>query len=362
MTGFKYDSELFALPDNVWGYLDWTTTCLRINLDMEAWEAFLDEPNEGALGLRETLLHEMLHKIQTGASGFMFRFALETTAIFTPYAGDFIQHFVHKDVNVRNPGWDRIAKEFPKEVLTKLENHYGLIDHPGVEGITIRDIIESWTMLIPRKILFPNMKADDYFKICKYLPQEYKNAYLFMVETCGIKAFELLPVAAFLALLFAEPHLTFVPICRQIALKNYGFEEVCSQSTAVKDLIGQGMEYSKFLGTSQQLVTKYFSGKQPPMYPLLIPMVNQLCAKRNENIVAFMGQAHEWLQASIPQIGFHVTLNPDNFLYIQNKEIRVRFEAEHQLLDHKLIGLLSGMSLIAAKMNVGAPKFFKSSL
>lgn len=204
-------SEVFSVPPDVLGYLEWTTGLLFVNFayrDFQSIDSSLDPVPLEAVPLQrrqllQTLTHETYHFAQIVTTGFLYRFACNALSSISeilrpPLDSERIEHLLASP--------PRISGDYAA-LISELDVHSG-------NHLTNRAVIESATMLFEHRSHLPRLNHRSYLELLRSeIPtraSEYRIAYEIAAAELGDSAFEAMLPLGFLALCFDCPREAFL--------------------------------------------------------------------------------------------------------------------------------------------------------
>jgi hypothetical protein len=184
----------YRLPDNVWGFLDWVTGLIRINLTSDQFSG-----SERTEQFELTLNHELFHAFQICTTGYMYRLCME---LLREICRIIISTGKTLDLN-------KLIRTPPPSSST-LDASLTEIDRANSDGITARDLIEGYAHYSHEALQNPALDALDYARSLAAAPgHTYTNAFSYSEQRIGAETFELFPLLCYLALLFRDPPSVF---------------------------------------------------------------------------------------------------------------------------------------------------------
>ncbi len=252
--------EAIKLPNNILGYLDWTTGLIRINLTYEEYKngndiKILDK-------VLTTLVHENFHAHQICNSGFLYNFIVEFT--YELWENMFA---MYKDEPVLQQTFQEgiIISKAAKDILSRLYVKHGKFS-------TI-DLIESHAFLAHNLIIDRNLDYIQYDNLLtkKYPNTIYSNLFQYLKSLFGKKSFHLLPGICFVALLFNQPMKVFYLMCEYLKTMD-DFEDIDRLVKSSIDYLSKD-ETNQYIGLPLSLVKL----KKPlhPYYSNLLKFYNK---------------------------------------------------------------------------------------
>lgn len=180
----------YHLPDGVWGYLDWVTGLVRLNLTGE----------EYANGTRTeefelTLNHELFHAFQICTTGYLYRLCTEL-----------LREIVRIIIAV-SPEVDIFEViERPPAGTARINELLHAMDAANPDGITVRDLVEGYAFYGHAALHDPALKAAAFSRRLDDAPaEEYRRAFRYCEAQLGRRAFGIFPLLCYLSLLFRDP-------------------------------------------------------------------------------------------------------------------------------------------------------------
>ena len=180
----------YHLPDGVWGYLDWVTGLVRLNLSSEEYES-RTRTEEFEL----TLNHELFHAFQICTTGYLYRLCTEL-----------LRGIVRIIVAV-SPQVDIFEViERPPTGTARIDELLGAMDAANADGITVRDLVEGYAFYGHAALHEPRLTARAFSGQLAAAPsEEYRRAFRYCEERLGRRAFGIFPLLCYLSLLFRDP-------------------------------------------------------------------------------------------------------------------------------------------------------------
>jgi hypothetical protein len=184
----------YRLPEDVWGFLDWVTGLVRVNLTSEQFTR-----SERTEQFELTLNHELFHAFQICTTGYMYRTCMEL-----------LREIVRIIISVgESLDLDRLIRT-PPPSSSKLDALLTEIDRANNDGITARDLIEGYAYYSHEALHDPALDAASYARRLVAAPgRAYTNAFSYSEQRVAAEAFELFPLLCYLALLFRDPPSVF---------------------------------------------------------------------------------------------------------------------------------------------------------
>lgn len=192
-------SQYIILPNHVKGYLDWVTGILRLNCTHDTYRVFTSKDEQEFDIYWETFIHEMFHFFQIISFGYLYKY-------------------------VTKIGWEFLLNEdYQNDLVKQLKNtneiknsvkNIGDIYIKRYNTLSIIDLIEGHAFYSHNKSLLKLTDISSVEKIYKpYKNTIYHNAYKYMCDKIGNKAFYLFPGVCAISLSFTEPVLSFLELC-----------------------------------------------------------------------------------------------------------------------------------------------------
>lgn len=180
----------YRLPDDVWGFLDWVTGLVRVNLTSDQFSG-----SERTEQFELTLNHELFHAFQICTTGYMYRLSMEL-----------LREVVRIIISTSEKlDLDKLIRT-PPPCSSKLDGLLTEIDRANTDGITARDLIEGYAYYGHEALHNPALDAPEYARRLAGAPgATYTNAFRYSQQRTNGATFELFPLFCYLALLFRDP-------------------------------------------------------------------------------------------------------------------------------------------------------------
>ncbi len=331
-----------SIPDNVWGFFEWTTGSLRINLSFEDFKEDNLDPFEEAT-LKETLDHEMFHCYQILTTGYLYHLSGRILADILELTREYVLE-VLKDKTSTSTFFKVLTEELI--VSSNFQRFYEELDLLNPHGISSRDIVEGSAYLFQKRNKKKDLNEQEFEKQLKYSPSpDYSRTYRYarqVIEDFTLKKFQ---VISYISLLFLRPHEVFPKLCK-------GFNGVDISSEKIKRLIEPMLENERYLGTSWEFTKKYMKGNVNPVYADSLHQITEIANSNYAgNFYELMSSVIEWHDDNYKKI---------NRPLIFNSGIAVEFEnirLDNSKTDKKLLLIIAGLSLLVNKNENIGPNF-----
>lgn len=343
--------KYLKIPNNVWGFLEWTTGIIRINLSYEEYLKIGSNKLEKE-EYEETLKHEFYHLLQISTSGYLYFFVTEILVDIIP--------FWRNAMIGEGKGGDifkKILLDIP-ELNEKMKNKFSAIDIENKDGITARQIIEGSAFLFQKIHAVKDITPEKFRKELKYYEKDYCGSYEFMYNLIGNKAFVYLPMVSFISLCFIKPQDFFSDLCvllvKEVSKKDLlSLEELLVLAESLREkhhYLGTPIEVEQY-----QYKRNYFN----PFYDRHINLIIAYCKQNKMDFFRLMCYPSNTLKIwETEKIVTALIFNPDYILspYEDEDEWNVadkKFKTSEMLV-------LTTLCLIIYKNKAIGPKFMKS--
>jgi hypothetical protein len=180
----------YRLPDGVWGYLDWVTGLVRVNVSSHEFSG-----SKRTEQFELTLNHELIHAFQICTTGYLYRLGTEL-----------LREVVRIILSVSaNPDVFELIRTPPPSSV-KIDTLLFEIDCANTDGITVRDLVEGYAYYAHEALQDVALSGATYARRLAAAPaREYANAFRYSEQRINERAFEVFPLLCYLALLFRDP-------------------------------------------------------------------------------------------------------------------------------------------------------------
>ncbi len=305
-----------VLPPTVWGFFEWFTGMVRINMEHERFEnGDLNETEKQELN--ETYYHEFFHCCQIATTGYLYYYIAQFLKEIAPLWRIITEKSVEEKLTVplMLEAVFRERQEPTQNMKVLLSN----LDKIGESHfITARTVIESQAFLVQKKISVPNLTHHTFIELLKDVPaEEYSDAYIMATEYLGNLAFGYFNAIAYCSLLFFEPQHVFEKICSGLSGKECVEENFTGK---LKDVVQKLKEQYLFLGDSDDVTSKYILNQEVnPFYKTSIEMLRSICEEQQMDFLSLMSRPETWLKDSITRFDLPVIFN-NGYIYENHVE------------------------------------------
>jgi hypothetical protein len=207
----RYLLDAGAVEPDVEGYLDWAVGIIRVRARRAEWYAIRWDSGDrtaAQTALLETVTHEALHFLQIVTMGWAYSFALELCS-------SIIEAFEEAG------SLQAVARGEAVQAQQRIGATLAQLDEPGESGLTVRDIMESATVLTQKRMNWKGMGAAGYARTLdeEGVDREYRAAYDTAVGALGEEAFEALPLLAAVSLCTRRPQDMFPLLLDELRLR-----------------------------------------------------------------------------------------------------------------------------------------------
>lgn len=256
-------------PD-VAGWMDWATGILFLNSQVESAEhlerILNGERTNDVRELLSTITHENVHFLQMVTTGYMYRWVCRLYGLLVTAMNPLKQELTGYIDNPDPRMLLKLEQQIRDADRLALRDHLARVDHPGPNGITVRDLLEAHALLVEKKSHWQNLNAAGYLQMLndEAPAQEYRAAYdLARFRLNDEAAFAWFPLVASLCLGAEDPPSAFDAVVDEMARW---------------DLPGQISEESrrqtvgKVIAAVPDMIASV-EGDKTPLHPLYTPAV-----------------------------------------------------------------------------------------
>lgn len=340
-------AEAISLPSNVWGFLEWMTGVIRINATVEELQRLSEAREHVRLAYEETVTHEFFHCAQICAAGYPHHYAATVAKALFPVLHPYLLAFSsHTDLEEAATRFAQAPPSIPHEAMALLD----LLDEPGSDGITPRDIVESAAYLVQKRTHLQDLDAADYGHMLHFAPApEYRSAFLVAESILGARALELFPALSHVSLCFLRPQDVFTNLCR--AARRLPDGDARGLMRTAEDL----SRTHRWLGTSFDYAGEFSNGSFNPFYRSYARTLAGIGRWKRVDLAALMSTPHEWMTEFRRRVKMPVILNPDDIAVFRVRHAR----AEPPGLWTKLQCIAATYSLVVMNGELG-PRYLRS--
>jgi hypothetical protein len=326
----RYLLDAGAVEPDVEGYLDWAAGVIRVRARRAEWDAIRWDSGDrtaAETSLLETATHETLHFLQIVTMGWAYSFALElysfVIAAFEE-AGSF----------------EAVARGGAAQAQGRIGATLARLDEPGKSGLTVRDIMESATVLSQKRMNWKGMDAAGYARTLddEGVDGEYRAAYDAAFGALGEEAFEALPLLAAVSLCTRRPQEMFPLLLDELRLRGRR-HNLDHNFTVVMEAINRRYR-DLLLGTAAE------AAEQRPRHLVYSPVVaqlNELAGDGKFAIAKFFTRPHELSEAvaveSVRPMIFNAGPGEPTAMHLPDALWRGRDEATRRELTETLVQL-----------------------
>lgn len=333
---FDIDTALL-LPPTVWGYFEWFTGMVRINMDHETFEkGGLDDM--GKHGLDETYNHEFFHCCQICTTGYLHYYIAQFLKEIAPVWRKITEASVlAKRTMVLM--LDEVFKE-KQELTDKMKELVSNFDKIGESHfITARTIIESQAYFVQKQMSDRTLTHQKFIDLLKIAPsEEYSEAYFMATNYLGNDAFQYFNAISYSSLLFFEPQNVFEKICSDLSGSNFIEENFTQELKAAIDILKEDHLY---LGDSEDVTNQYILNKETnPFYKTSIQLLREVGKEREMDFFSLMSDPASWLREVITQFDLPIIFNNGNvYEHSVEKKWQV-FDRTYSKTMHLILGTI----------------------
>lgn len=294
-----------SLPPTVWGYFEWFTGIVRINMDTDDFGK--GKLSEEKCGFDETYNHEFFHCCQICTTGYLHYYVAHFLKEITPVWGRITEAAVQADRSMLSM-LEEVLKE-KQELTDKMKELLSGLDEIGESHcITPRTIIESQAFFVQKQMGNRSLTHQQFIELLKQAPaEEYSDAYLMATDYLGSNAFGYFNAIAYSALLFLEPQNVFEKICYRLSGNSFVEKDFTAKLANVVNILAENYF---FLGDSEDITNQYILNREiNPFYKPVIQILRSLCKEREMNFLSLMSNPAAWLGETIPQFNLPVIFN-----------------------------------------------------
>jgi len=337
------------MPSEVWGFLEWATGIIRLNLTQEDFDSMLSNVIEEG-DFRESLNHEYFHLLQISTSGYLYYFVTELLVDIIPYWKTALTGQA-KGMDIFKSTVENIP-----ELNKKIKNRFAEIDKPNKNGITTRQIIEGWAFLFQKNQINPLISADSFKNELKYYESDYSASYHFLETIFQDKAKDYLPLISYISLCFNNPADFFHDYC-SLLLNESNCKSISNNNAF---LIAEKLRDKYFYFGTPIEVEKYLykRNRYNPFYEKTIADIINYCTNNNLDFFSLMTDSKninshfEKLNLKCP-----IIFNPENIYIPYHEDESVSINKQKFKSTNLLV--LSTLCLIIYKNNANGPKYLK---
>jgi hypothetical protein len=329
---FDINSAL-VLPPTVWGYFEWFTGMVRINLDYKSYKRNKLSTVE-RLEVEETYNHEFFHCCQICTTGYLHYHVAQFLKEIAPF-----WRKLTKDVLARKKLSLMLVEVFKeKQTITAgMMKLFSTLDKPGKShSVTARTIIESQAYLVQKQMSDRALKHEKFIKMLEQAPsEEYSEAYLMTAKYIGNDTFRHFHAIAYASLLFFEPQDVFEPICVHLSKLNLHEKDVASE---LKGIIDSLKTDNKYLGNNEDVTNLFFPHKEMnPFYKQSVRVLQQVCSEREIDYFGLMSDPALWLGEIITQFDLPIIFNNGDVHQHKKKHV---FDESLDMTLHLILGTI----------------------
>jgi hypothetical protein len=299
--------KVLKMPENVWGYFEWFTGVIRLNIDSARFEQGQYIKVEKA-EIDETYYHEFFHCCQICTTGYLYYYVAQFLKAITPVWRIITDKAVFEKKTMPLM-LEAVFEECPA-ISPELMKLLSDLDEPGgPHGITSRTIIESQAFLVQKQISHKGIRHIDYIAMLDdSVSSEYSHGYLVAAEYLGASTMEHYHLIVYMSLLFLKPRDVFHEICALIARNPPQGTAVEAYAHSILDLLKNRHFY---LGNSDDVTDKYILNKESnPFYKTSIALLKKTASKQKGNYLTLMAKPLAWFEGTIKKFDVPIILNP----------------------------------------------------
>jgi hypothetical protein len=259
--------------------MDWATGLLYLNREVEDgahFEKILNrEQTNETRELLSTITHENVHFLQIVTTGYMYRWVCRLYGLLVnamkPMKQELLGYLDNPDPRVLL----KLDQQIQDSDQLSLRNHLAQLDHPGANGITVRDLVEGHALLVEKKSHWQNLSATGYFQmLTEEAPApEYRAAYdLARFRLNDEAAFAWFPLIVSLCLGTEDPPAAFDAVVDEMARWDL---PVGSSEEARLEVI------EKIIAVVPAMIQPV-AGDTTPVHPLYTPVVLAIQSRCDE--------------------------------------------------------------------------------
>lgn len=334
--------EEFVLPNTVWGYLEWFTGIIRINLDYEQFKQNGLTTFEQK-GFEETLIHEFFHCCQISTTGYLYYYVSHFLKGVAPiWSG-----IMDKGVDMGSSMAEILENVFENDhkFSSELLAYLGKIDNQDVKtGVSPRDIIEGQAYFIQKSITGEiNTHASFLTVINRFNIKEYTYAYQLASDIIGEKTFSVFNKISFVSLLFLEPHIVFPVLCKKVSMSEK------SEQKEFRDWIKELSNEFYLLGDANEVCKRFlFNQEHNPFYSPLVHSLNDLAKALKTDLFGLMSSPEKWYLEHYQKLQVPMFFNPGEVVEFKPRKDLKFYERNY---DKKLHWILGVICIIIQKRN-----------
>ncbi len=343
--------DALKLPENVWGFLDWTTGALRINTDYNTF--FNEDQNKGKLKLllNETIYHEAFHYLQILSTGYLFGLVANISKEELSIVCNILKEALDSKNSIQDL-YIELLKNEQIEQLRLTTKKYMFLDDKSSLGLTNRDIIESSAYFFQKSMTENISNIEQYLKLLEFAPsKEYSKAFLVAHKIIGESALIYFQSICFLSLLFFHPYQVFPVLCEFFKSCKY---QPIEENKIIEQLVLLSKSYP-YLGTSYIVCEKFHNGIYNPFfkgsYNLLVDFVEK---EYEGSLFKLMSQPQKRFTDFYKNICRILIFNPDNVFSLIGKE-----KKSTDKVDDMLLTIITGANFMYYKQDKTGPSFLK---
>jgi hypothetical protein len=325
------------LPSTVWGYFEWFTGMVRINMDHETFEK--GRLNETEMQeLDETYNHEFFHGCQICTTGYLHYYVSQFLKEIAPVWRKITEASVLAKRTMPLM-LDEVFKE--KQQLTdKMKELLSNLDTIGESHfVTARTIIESQAYFVQKQMSDRTLTHQKFIELLKKAPsEEYSEAFFMATNYLGNDAFQYFNAISYASLLFFEPQNVFEKLCFRLSRRNFVDDDFTQELRTAIDVLKKDYLY---LGDSEDVTHKYILNKEiNPFYKTSIQLLRGVCKERRIDFFSLMSDPASWLGEVITQFDLPIIFN-NGMVYEHSVEKKWQvFDRSYSKTMHLILGTI----------------------